>query len=227
MKIQNGFSLKPLSPEERAAAQDQQLRAAAKMYENHFLNEMVKAMRKTVTRDENSPLKQNFAEKIFTEQLDQKYVDGWSEKGGVGLADMIYKQIKEQYFNNTKRDFSHPRGALPLKSGADSVQMKMIPGGRTSALEYRFEVPDPSGEPVDVLAPFDGHIVSAAPLSDGWQSVKLDHGLGVTSELTFPGLMAAKVSQVPVKAGQKLGLIDPGRPVLAWNLDGLNNITPG
>ncbi|NJL26086.1 MAG: hypothetical protein HC902_13580 [Calothrix sp. SM1_5_4] len=50
MKIQSGFSLQPPTAEARAEKQDQQLRDAAKMYETHFLNQMVKAMRLTTGR---------------------------------------------------------------------------------------------------------------------------------------------------------------------------------
>src|SRR5262245_47892062 len=94
MKIQGSFPLRT-SPEQKLKEQDGQLREAAKMYENHFLNEMVKAMRSTVKHDDGL-IKQNFGEKIFSEQLDQQYVDGWANKGGVGLADLIYNQLRER-----------------------------------------------------------------------------------------------------------------------------------
>ncbi len=51
---------------------DGKLRDAAKMYEQHFLNEMVKAMRATVHRD-GGFIQPNMAENIFSEQLDQQY----------------------------------------------------------------------------------------------------------------------------------------------------------
>jgi flagellar protein FlgJ len=227
MKIQNGFSLKPLSAEEKASAQDKNLRDAAKMYENHFLNEMVKAMRTTIPRAEDGLMKPNMAEKIFTEQLDQQYVDNWSEKGGVGLADMIYNQIKEQYFNTTKKDFSHPGGALPISpkrdlhgvKPTDSIQMKMIPPTKTGALEYRFEVPDPSGAPFEAQAPMAGKVVEAKSLGEQWSAVKLDHGRGLTSELTFPGQPVTLNAGDSIQAGQRLGVLDSRRPVLAWKLD--------
>lgn len=227
MKIQNGFSLKPLSPEEKAKAQDANLRNAAKMYETHFLNEMVKAMRSTVHRDEDGLMKPNMAEKIFSEQLDQKYVDGWADRGGVGLADMIYNQIKEQYFGTTKKDFSHPGGALPIAPKkdlngvrpTDSLRMKMIAPTQTGQLEYRFEVPDPSGAPFEAQAPMPGRVIESTKLADQWNTVKLDHGRGLTSEMTFPGREVTLNAGDSVQTGQKLGTLDPGRPVLAWKLE--------
>jgi flagellar protein FlgJ len=228
MKIQNGFSLKPLTPEQKETAQDARLREAAKMYESHFLNEMVKAMRSTVHRDQGF-LKPNMAEKIFSEQLDQQYVDGWSKRGGVGLADMIYDQIKEKYYNSVKRDFSHPRGALPIAparephglSSPDSIQMKMLtpPGDGGASAEYRFEVHDPSGAAFEARAPMAGTVTAAAALPEGWSRVALDHGGGLQSEMTFPGGLAPIDGGTAVAAGQKLGQLDSARPVLAWKLD--------
>lgn len=226
MKIQNGFSLKALTPEERMQKQDGQLREAAKMYENHFLNEMVKSMRSTTGGEDNGILKQNFAEKIFTEQLDQKYVQGWSDKGGVGLADMIYSQIKEKYLNQNGKPLI-PQGGLPIAPpkqpiglpSTDSIQMKVIPPQAENSLEYRFEVQDPSQNGFEAQAPMGGKVVEAKTLDAGWSTVKLDHGGGLLSEMTFPGRLAQNGAGADVQAGQKLGELDSARPVLAWKLD--------
>ncbi|MGE0527351.1 MAG: rod-binding protein [Bdellovibrionales bacterium] len=227
MKIQNGFSLKPTSPEAQAAMQDQRLRQAAKMYENHFLNEMVKSMRKTVDR-EGGMIKPSFAENIFTEQLDQQYVQGWTDRGGVGLADVIYNQIRERYDSATKKDFGHPPGPLPIAprqeahglQSPDSLRMKVLPSGPDAKLNYRFEVPDPSGAGYEAQAPWSGTLMeSPLRLADGWNVVRLDHGRGLTSEVTFPGAVAEFGAGETVEAGRKLGRLDSQRPVLAWKLD--------
>lgn len=225
MKIQNQFALKQ-SPETKAAEMDRNLREAAKMYEGHFLDQMVKAMRSTIPREEGL-IKQNMAEKIFTEQLDQQYVQGWTNKGGVGLADLIYNQVKERYLATTKKDFSQPKQALPIApkkeagglQGADSIQMKMMPIGPGAKLHYRFDVPDPSGSPFEAASPLDGTVTEARALGDGWQVVGLDHGQGLRSELTFPGAMTELRPGDPVEAGRRLGILESGRPVLAWKLD--------
>jgi len=217
MKIEKGFSLKPLAPEEKALKQDQQLRDAAKMYETHFLNEMVKAMRSTVN-SEDGMIKPNFAQKIFTEQLDGQYVEGWANRGGVGLADMIYKQIKEQYFNTTKQDFSHPKGAIPIAPESGGVRMKAIPLEPKNKMQYRLEA-QPTKAPTQVRAPLAGEVVSCARLEDGWSCVRLDHGRGLFSDLTFPGKVTDVASGQKVESGQRLGFLAQERPVLAWNLE--------
>lgn len=229
MKIQNGVSLKPSSPQELKAQRETQLREAAKMYETHFLNEMVKSMRKTVGDEDGGLIKKNMAEKIFGEQLDNQYVENWANKGGVGLADMIYNQINERYLEGTKRNFLQKPGVMPIvprkdPSGIqpmDSIQMKMIPPTAGHKLEYRFEIPEAAanGLGFDALAPLEGHVVESAQLGDNWSVVKLDHGQGVTSELTFPGRLAPIDAGRAVGAGLRLGTIDPSRPVLAWKLD--------
>lgn len=226
MKIQNGFSLQPPTAELKEQSRDAQLRDAAKMYETHFLNEMVKAMRSTVGQ-EDGLIKRNMAEKIFSQQLDQQYVDGWSAKGGVGLADMIYTQIKEKYMGNG-RGLPIRQPVLPIHPKRDmhgigspeSIQMKAIPpaegGGKVG---YRFEVPVDAGADFEVQAPMPGLIANVQTLGQGWNSVRLDHGQGFTSELTFPGQVTDSAMGASVEAGQKLGQLDATRPALAWNLD--------
>ncbi len=225
MKIQNGISLTPPSAEVKAQQQDKQLREAAEMYEGYFLDQMVRAMRSTVPK-EDGILKKNFAEQIFTGQLDQKYVENWTKKGGVGLADMIYNQISERV-QAAGKQIPMNRGMLPIapKSEAhgipssDSIQMKALPASPEAKLQYRFEVPNPSGAGFEAQAPLGGLVLESRKLSEGWNTVRLDHGQGLTSELTFPGQQAELVTGSEVQAGQRLGLLDSSRPVLAWKLD--------
>ncbi|MGE4133413.1 MAG: rod-binding protein [Bdellovibrionales bacterium] len=226
MEIKRFLPLKPKDVESLRKEQDQQLRQAAKMYESHFLNEMVKAMRSTVQRD-GGIMQPNFAEKIFSEQLDQQYVQGWSESGGVGLADMIYDQVRERYMESSKQKWTHPKGPLPLAPAQDikelapanSIRVKSLPGVKGAGLGVRMEVMEPGQAAYDAIAPLSGEVLEMKGLGEGWQMVQLDHGRGVRSELTFPGAMTELGAGTRVEAGQKLGVLDSGRPVLAWNLD--------
>lgn len=70
-----------------------QVREAAELYEEQFLREMVRAMRKTVPQSDL--MAPNMAEKIYREQLDDQYVEAWVRNGGTGLADLIEQQIRE------------------------------------------------------------------------------------------------------------------------------------
>lgn len=73
---------------------DQQLQKAAKMYEQQFIEEMMNAMKKTV--DHSGITQPSLAEKIYKDELYTQYAEKWVESGGNGLADMIYKELKEK-----------------------------------------------------------------------------------------------------------------------------------
>jgi peptidoglycan hydrolase FlgJ len=185
----------------------------------------VRAMRSTVPK-EDGILKKNFAEQIFQGQLDQQYVEGWTQKGGVGLADMIYSQINDRI--QGLKAGNPQKGVIPISpkteahgipASGDSIQMKTIPPEKGAKLQYRFEVPNPSGAAFEAQSPMSGKVVESKALSDNWNTVRLDHGQGLQSELTFPGSRAQLGAGTEVQAGQRLGLLDSSRPVLAWKLD--------
>lgn|GEM_PF-4092103 len=79
-----------------AEDQKKRVRDAAEQYEKYFLREMMKAMRATVG-GQAGILPTNPGEKLFREQLDDEYVEKWSQRGGVGYADIIYDQIVQRY----------------------------------------------------------------------------------------------------------------------------------
>ena len=90
-KIAQAFPIHP----PQAQSEDAQARAVSKKYEEYFLDQMVKAMRKTIVPAE----KPTFAQQLYREQLDQQYVHKWSDQGGIGLAQLIYNQLKERYLD--------------------------------------------------------------------------------------------------------------------------------
>ncbi len=225
MKIQKGISLQPVDQETKITKLKGQMRDASQMYEQHFLNQMVKSMRTTVNREEGM-LKPNFAEKIFSEQLDGQYVEGWTKKGGIGLADMIYDQLAQKLDAGLRGH--RPKGALPIAPkqepmgipSSDSIKFKALPSeeGKKSA-EYRFEISDPSGAPFEAQVPMSGKVIESKRLDEGWKTVRLDHGQGLTSELTFPGSLPEMSAGTDVQSGLRLGILDSKRPVLAWKLE--------
>jgi len=219
VKIQNGISIAPPTPEAKAQQQDAQLRDAAQMYETHFLNQLVKSMRSTVG-SEDGLIKRNMAEKIFTEQLDQKYVEGWAQKGGVGLADMIYQQIRSRYLDTaTKKDFTLKASrALPLNPGPEG-KIKALPPSRGTQMEYRMELnKSHSPQEGEVRAPLGAGKVSQMRLEDNWNLIQVEHDDGIVSELAFPGTMVTENGS-RAEPGQKLGQLDQDRPVLFWRLN--------
>ncbi|MCB9073245.1 MAG: rod-binding protein [Bdellovibrionaceae bacterium] len=88
------MDIKSVKPQPIQNDLDTQLRQAAKMYEQQFLGEMMRAMRKTVEHSEVT--KPSMAEKIYQDELYSQYAEKWVDNGGNGLADLIYKELKEK-----------------------------------------------------------------------------------------------------------------------------------
>lgn len=73
---------------------DDKLKHVSKLYERQFLQQMMKAMRNTVDHSEFS--KPSMAENIYKDQLFDQYAEQWVENGGNGLADQIYRELKDK-----------------------------------------------------------------------------------------------------------------------------------
>lgn len=82
---------------ERDEAERVQLRKAAEMFEAYFLQLMFREMRRTTFNEQGLFPKSN-AERIFTEMLDEEVANTAARGGGIGLADMIYRQMTRDFF---------------------------------------------------------------------------------------------------------------------------------
>ncbi len=71
-----------------------QLKKACVEMEAYFLNMMFASMRKTVGSSEGL-FKKSKGEVIFQEMLDEEYTNNMALAGGIGLADMMYKQLSQ------------------------------------------------------------------------------------------------------------------------------------
>lgn len=89
-----------MTPEE--LKYDKKLREACQGFEAMFLNMMYREMRQTVP--ENELFGNSNADKILHDMLDTEMVNSLSKAGGVGLADVIYKQLTME--NQAKLDMS-------------------------------------------------------------------------------------------------------------------------
>ena len=76
---------------------EQELRDACKGFEAMFLNIMYREMRKTVPK---YPLfGESNAESIFKDMRDTQLMQNVADSGGIGLADMLYKQLAPSVLN--------------------------------------------------------------------------------------------------------------------------------
>ncbi len=74
---------------------DKELKEACVEFESYFLNMMFKSMKKTVVSSGGIFEKSN-AQKMFEEMLDEELTKKMANTGGIGLADMMYKQMSRQ-----------------------------------------------------------------------------------------------------------------------------------
>lgn len=81
---------------------EESLKKVSKDLESVFMNMMFKEMRKTINSSgltENAPGKE-----IFESMFDEKVAESLSKGNGIGLADMIYKQVMQEMQNRVKID---------------------------------------------------------------------------------------------------------------------------
>ncbi len=105
-----------MKPEEQKKNFEKKLYDAAQLYERQFLNEMVKAMRSTVTHSEYS--QPTMAEKIYQDKMYDKYVQDWSDRGGVGFSKIIYNQLLERYSPYHNQKVNTQEGVFSLEKSS-------------------------------------------------------------------------------------------------------------
>jgi peptidoglycan hydrolase FlgJ len=74
-----------------AKTDDAKLKAACTDFEAVFINMMLSQMRKTVPK--NGLLPQTSAQDIMQSMLDTEMTKNMAHAGGIGLADMLYRQL--------------------------------------------------------------------------------------------------------------------------------------
>ena len=82
------------SDTENQAVQDKKLMDACAGFEAMFMNLMYSKMRDTVPED--SLFGNSNSDKILQSMLDTEQMNQAAKSGGVGLADMLYKQLSRQ-----------------------------------------------------------------------------------------------------------------------------------
>lgn len=90
--------------EAAASKDDIKLKEACKEFESYFINYIFKQMQNSVYSINNGEglIKRSQGEEIFTEMLNEQYSEKATEQGGIGLADMMYKQLSQNLNNVSK-----------------------------------------------------------------------------------------------------------------------------
>ncbi|HEY1079108.1 MAG TPA: rod-binding protein, partial [Bdellovibrio sp.] len=212
---------------------DEKLRDVSKMYEKHFLREMLKGMRSTV--HEGGFVQANNAEKIFKEQLDEQYVEKWGERGGIGLSDMIYKQLVDKFgvAMGIKSAVTKPAGPLPLDAKSEYRAHQFRHPGKKQALSYRIDsavagsagVPEGTQAGADpkkgeaVKAPWDGVLMGKRTLADNQTMFEIKHDNGLKSQVVFKGGSASVSEGQKLQAGDTLGFLSSEAKSLYWTVE--------
>ena len=80
-----------------AGATDDELMEVCKEFEAYFTEQMFKAMRKMVPESEETDQSMGQLKDYFEEQMLQEYAKQSSEGQGLGIAQMMYEQMKRNY----------------------------------------------------------------------------------------------------------------------------------
>jgi flagellar protein FlgJ len=107
---------KALGELKRRAAQDPEgsLKAVARQFEALLLDQMMRSLR---TAAPGESLFENEATRMFTGVLDQEYSRQLAARGGIGLADMLVKQLTQLRSHHGQEDSNladnQPTGRSP------------------------------------------------------------------------------------------------------------------
>lgn len=82
---------------------DATLKEACESFESYFMQMMFREMRKT-SFDDNGFIPKSQAEKMFTDMLDEEVSKSSARSGGIGLAEMMYKQMTKYNANTTSTE---------------------------------------------------------------------------------------------------------------------------
>lgn len=199
-----------------ATAQDTRnprLLQAARMYEQQFLREMVRAMRGTVSESELMPA--SMGEKIYREQLDDNYVEEWSNTGGIGFADMIYNHVMDRYMNQRGQQLPRPKGPLPI-NGTPSFNFKVQEQGNGTKIQIQRPQSNLQQGTQNLVSPWDAKATLVE--GQGLKAYILDHQNGMRSTIAFEGVPVIADGQT-VKAGGKLASLASESKDIFWNLE--------
>jgi len=228
MKIQQFKAVRqPLTPEQH----DQKLQDVAKLYEKQFLREMMKQMRATV-HEEGGFIPISSAEKIFRGQLDEQYVENWGDKGGIGLADMIHKQLLEKYGPQLGIRPQPMRPMGPIKIDEKNtlhnplkVQAGAAGPARPAKTTMQYDLQNAALADSEVTAPWGGTLLGVKKLNADEHLFEMAHDNGLKSQMVFRGQVEKELQPskmqvgTEIQAGQRLGLLSPEAKSFFWTVD--------
>lgn len=185
------------------------LRGAAKQFEALFLNMMLKSMRDTVPEDGALDSQQS---RMFTGMLDEQYANDLSQGHGLGLADMIVRQLGPL-----------ARGRKAAEAGGNPASVAAAPGAGAADTAATTAMPAPGGEAVTPPAlPAAGGPARRGPQARAISAFRAEMGEAAQAASATSGIPADfMLAQAGLESGwgQHQPLTAAGTP--SYNLFGI------
>ncbi|MBC7753396.1 MAG: rod-binding protein [Moraxellaceae bacterium] len=207
--------------EKKGEVSKEKLREVADMYEKHFLKEMMKQMKSTVSEG-SGMFKKNNAEKIFQEQLDDEHAGQWNKQGSFGLSNLIYDQLMDRYGSQfgLKENLEKPSGPIELDQKKHDIKNL----NSTDEFSLKIESKEPAGASIEnqaVKNPWAGTLQSKELINDDHTLYKIKHDNGLESLITIQGGASEKSRFLSsgdyLQAGDEIGLARKTSP-LFWTV---------
>ncbi len=201
---------------------EEKFREVSDLYENYFIREMMKQMRATV--HESGFIKQNNAEKIFRDQLDDQYADQWGKAGGIGLSNLIHDQLMDKYGQKMglRPALEKPQGPLSLDQKsvfAGIIARPEAVASSTEPITYKFQ--SPQGEKSELKNPWAGTLLDKKYAEMDQMQYRIQHDNGLESLILTRGTGLGPEHKLSVgdkvQAGQQLGWLSSASP-LFWTV---------
>jgi flagellar protein FlgJ len=199
---------------------DRKLKKAAKMYEEQFIRQMVKAMRKSVNH--SALTKPSFGEKIYQEQLDDKYVGSWVDRGGTGFGEMVYNQLVERFYPQLQKQA--PKEIRPVDitdryKGMQKAQVPEAPGRQTFNLKL-----GPQKESASFLSlPWKGKFEKEFELASGEKVALFSHPFDLKSTFVFKGQLKPGLLNKTLSEGENFAALSPESDSITWQIQDTNS----
>ena len=97
--VQTRLNSSKLMNADKKTRDQKKLLETCKEFESIFVKQMLKSMKNTVQK--SGLIKESMAENIFEDMLYDKYAAKITATGGLGIGDMIYRQLSV-HLDNTK-----------------------------------------------------------------------------------------------------------------------------
>lgn len=192
---------------------DAKLKKAAKMYEEQFLRQMVRAMRKSVSH--SAMTKPNFGERIYREQLDDKYVSGWIDRGGTGFGDMIYNQLVDKFYPQLKG--AKPKVVRPVNL---SDRYQGISKSITQPKKHTFNIQlgPQKNEKSYLQLPWKGKFEKQFQLDSGEKVAMFSHPFGLKSTFVFRGQLEPGLLNKTLQEGENFAALNAEAQNMTWQI---------